>query len=85
MQAVVALLHCHVYLSLYIYISYNEKCTFFVAQYYLITEKMAEVDKEWPVVEDPEAHVYIRPEGDGLMLVRFCLENCVRLSTGIHP
>jgi 4-methylaminobutanoate oxidase (formaldehyde-forming) len=39
--------------------------------YYLITEGMSEVDKEWPVVEDPEAHVYIRPEGDGLMLGLF--------------
>lgn len=39
--------------------------------YYVITEKMAEVDKDWPVVEDPSSYTYIRPEGDGLMLGLF--------------
>jgi len=39
--------------------------------YYLITDTMEDVDKDWPVVEDPSSHVYIRPEGDGLMLGLF--------------
>lgn len=39
--------------------------------YYLITEGMPEVDREWPVVEDGSNYVYIRPEGDGLMLGLF--------------
>jgi len=39
--------------------------------YYLITEKMDSVDKDWPVVEDPSSGVYIRPEGDGMMLGLF--------------
>ncbi|GMH64293.1 hypothetical protein TrST_g3631 [Triparma strigata] len=39
--------------------------------YYLITEKMDNVDPDWPVIEDPQKHVYIRPEGSGLMLGLF--------------
>ncbi|GMH91051.1 hypothetical protein TL16_g11944 [Triparma laevis f. inornata] len=39
--------------------------------YYLITEKMDAVDPDWPVIEDPEKHVYVRPEGGGLMLGLF--------------
>ena len=36
--------------------------------YYLLTEPMAGVGKDWPVVEDPSRHTYIRPEGGGLMV-----------------
>lgn len=39
--------------------------------YYLITDDMDDVDKDWPVVEDPSSYVYIRPEGGGLMLGLF--------------
>ncbi|GMI09440.1 hypothetical protein TrRE_jg339, partial [Triparma retinervis] len=39
--------------------------------YYLITEKIEGVDREWPVVEDGSKYVYIRPEGEGLMLGLF--------------
>ena len=39
--------------------------------YYLITDTMAEVDPNWPVIEDPSSHTYIRPEGDGLMVGLF--------------
>ena len=39
--------------------------------YYLLTEPMAEVGREWPVVEDPSSHVYIRPEGGGLLVGLF--------------
>lgn len=39
--------------------------------YYLITDKMPEVDPLWPVVEDSSKCVYIRPEGGGLMLGLF--------------
>jgi heterotetrameric sarcosine oxidase gamma subunit len=39
--------------------------------YYLITEAMPEVDRSWPVIEDSSRHVYIRPEGAGLMLGLF--------------
>ena len=39
--------------------------------YYLVTEAMADVDPDWPVVEDPSSHTYIRPEGGGLMVGLF--------------
>lgn len=39
--------------------------------YYLITESMPEVDPLWPVIEDSSRCVYIRPEGQGLMLGLF--------------
>ena len=39
--------------------------------YYLVTERMSEVDPNWPVVEDPSSHTYIRPEGGGLMVGLF--------------
>ena len=39
--------------------------------YYLITEKIAEVDPSWPVIEDPSSFSYVRPEGDGLMIGLF--------------
>ena len=32
---------------------------------------MSDVDPNWPVVEDPSSHVYVRPEGGGLMLGLF--------------
>lgn len=36
--------------------------------YYLLTEPMEDVGREWPVVEDPSSCTYIRPEGGGLMV-----------------
>jgi glycine/D-amino acid oxidase-like deaminating enzyme len=39
--------------------------------YYIVTERMSEVDPSWPVVEDPSSHTYIRPEGGGLMVGLF--------------
>lgn len=39
--------------------------------YYLITEKIEGIDKNWPVIEDPESYCYVRPEGDGLMIGLF--------------
>jgi glycine cleavage system aminomethyltransferase T/glycine/D-amino acid oxidase-like deaminating enzyme len=39
--------------------------------YYFITEKIDEVSKSWPVIEDPSSYTYIRPEGDGLMIGLF--------------
>lgn len=39
--------------------------------YYLITDKMPEVDPNWPVVEDPSSYAYIRPEAGGLMVGLF--------------
>ena len=39
--------------------------------YYLLTEAMESVDPKWPVVEDPSACTYIRPEGGGLMVGLF--------------
>ena len=31
--------------------------------YYLLTDAMPDVDPDWPVLEDPSSHTYIRPEG----------------------
>jgi len=39
--------------------------------YYLLTEPMDAVGREWPVVEDPSRCTYIRPEGGGLMVGLF--------------
>jgi glycine/D-amino acid oxidase-like deaminating enzyme len=39
--------------------------------YYLITDAIPGVDPNWPVVEDPAAYTYIRPEGAGLMVGLF--------------
>ncbi|GAX12215.1 sarcosine dehydrogenase [Fistulifera solaris] len=39
--------------------------------YYLITEPMEGVDPNWPVIEDASRYVYVRPEGQGLMLGLF--------------
>ncbi|KAL1525952.1 hypothetical protein AB1Y20_020778 [Prymnesium parvum] len=39
--------------------------------YYLVTDRMEQVDASWPVVEDPSSHTYIRPEGGGLMVGLF--------------
>ena len=39
--------------------------------YYIVTDAMPEVDPNWPVVEDPSSHTYIRPEGSGLMVGLF--------------
>ena len=36
--------------------------------YYLITEPMAEVHRDLPVVEDPDGYGYFRPEGEGLLV-----------------
>ncbi len=39
--------------------------------YYLVTDPIDEIDPEWPVIEDPSAYTYIRPEGAGLMVGLF--------------
>ena len=39
--------------------------------YYLITDKIPEVQSHWPVIEDPDSYTYIRPEGSGLMVGLF--------------
>lgn len=39
--------------------------------YYIVTDTIPEVDPNWPVVEDPASHTYIRPEGGGLMVGLF--------------
>jgi len=39
--------------------------------YYLVTDAIPEIDKSWPVVEDPECYTYIRPEGSGLLVGLF--------------
>ncbi len=39
--------------------------------YYLITEKMAGIDPNWPVLEDPGSYGYFREEGGGLMVGLF--------------
>ncbi|MBX7096889.1 MAG: FAD-dependent oxidoreductase [Myxococcaceae bacterium] len=39
--------------------------------YYLITEKIPEVSKDWPVLEDPGSYGYFREEGGGLMIGLF--------------
>eukprot|EP00746_Dinoflagellata_sp_MGD_P132392 gnl/MRDRNA2_/MRDRNA2_66110_c0_seq1.p1 gnl/MRDRNA2_/MRDRNA2_66110_c0~~gnl/MRDRNA2_/MRDRNA2_66110_c0_seq1.p1 ORF type:complete len:827 (-),score=145.48 gnl/MRDRNA2_/MRDRNA2_66110_c0_seq1:287-2563(-) len=39
--------------------------------YYLLTDAMDDVDPDWPVVEDPACHTYIRPEGGGLLVGLF--------------
>ena len=39
--------------------------------YYMITDAMPSVDPNWPVVEDPSSHTYIRPEAGGLMVGLF--------------
>lgn len=39
--------------------------------YYMITDKMPDVDPNWPVIEDPSSYAYIRPEAGGLMVGLF--------------
>lgn len=39
--------------------------------YYLLTGAMSDVDPDWPVIEDPASHTYIRPEGGGLLVGLF--------------
>ncbi len=39
--------------------------------YYLLTEPIAEVSRDWPVLEDPANYGYFREEGGGLMLGMF--------------
>ncbi|HYN75442.1 MAG TPA: FAD-dependent oxidoreductase [Candidatus Limnocylindria bacterium] len=39
--------------------------------YYLITEEMSEVSRDWPVLEDPSHYGYFREEGGGLMVGLF--------------
>jgi glycine cleavage system aminomethyltransferase T/glycine/D-amino acid oxidase-like deaminating enzyme len=39
--------------------------------YYMITDKMPDVDPNWPVLEDPSSYTYIRPEAGGLMVGLF--------------
>jgi len=39
--------------------------------YYLLTEPISEVSRDWPVLEDPANYGYFREEGGGLMLGMF--------------
>jgi glycine/D-amino acid oxidase-like deaminating enzyme len=39
--------------------------------YYLLTDRIKEVDPTWPVLEDPRNCTYIRPEGGGLLVGLF--------------
>jgi glycine cleavage system aminomethyltransferase T/glycine/D-amino acid oxidase-like deaminating enzyme len=39
--------------------------------YYLLTEPIAEVSRDWPVLEDPASYGYFREESGGLMLGMF--------------
>ena len=39
--------------------------------YYLITDKMPGIDRNWPVLEDPGSHGYFREEVGGLMIGLF--------------
>ena len=39
--------------------------------YYLITEKIPGIDRNWPVLEDPGCYGYFREEGGGLMVGMF--------------
>ena len=39
--------------------------------YYLVTDPIAEIDRDWPVIEDPSSYTYIRPEAGGLMVGLF--------------
>jgi 4-methylaminobutanoate oxidase (formaldehyde-forming) len=39
--------------------------------YYLLTDAIPKIDPGWPVVEDSANCVYVRPEGEGLMLGLF--------------
>jgi len=39
--------------------------------YYLITERIDGIDKNWPVLEDPGSYGYFREEGGGLMVGMF--------------
>lgn len=39
--------------------------------YYLITEKIPGIDRNWPVLEDPGSYGYFREEGGGLMVGLF--------------
>jgi 4-methylaminobutanoate oxidase (formaldehyde-forming) len=39
--------------------------------YYLITEQIAGISRQWPVIEDPASHGYYREEGGGLMIGLF--------------
>jgi glycine cleavage system aminomethyltransferase T/glycine/D-amino acid oxidase-like deaminating enzyme len=39
--------------------------------YYLVTDPIPEINKDWPIVEDPSSYTYIRPEAGGLMIGLF--------------
>jgi glycine cleavage system aminomethyltransferase T/glycine/D-amino acid oxidase-like deaminating enzyme len=39
--------------------------------YYLLTDEMPQVKKDWPVLEDPGSYGYFREEGGGLMIGLF--------------
>ena len=39
--------------------------------YYLLTEEIPEISRDWPVLEDPSHYGYFREEGGGLMLGLF--------------
>ena len=53
--------------------------------YYLITEPIAGVSRDWPVLEDPGAYGYYREEGGGLMVGLFEPEAAAWGVDGIPP
>ena len=52
--------------------------------YYLITDQIADIDRTWPVIEDPASHGYYREEVGGLMIGLFEPE-CAPWSVGGIP
>ena len=52
--------------------------------YYLITERIPELSKDWPVLEDPASYVYFREEVGGLMIGLF-EPMCAPWNVGGHP
>lgn len=51
--------------------------------YYLITEPIPGLDPRWPVLEDPSRCIYVRPEGQGLLVGFFEWEGAPWNPTGI--
>ena len=51
--------------------------------YYLLTEPMPEVRREWPIVEDPDGYSYVREEGGGLLFGLFEPKGAVWRPEGI--
>ena len=46
-------------------------CLYLYKLYIRRIDEIKGIDPNWPVVEDPSAYTYIRPEGNGLMVGLF--------------